>query len=153
MSYDYVADHTGLFQVSGMVDALRDSAVDLGKVAAQDAVLGKAMMNSFNDLRVRLRSVLTESGRDALDGQVPFINEPSVLLVAFAAAQLSRFADVAHDIPRFEISERANAKAMAHVDEKLESSGMEELLRSAVAGSAGEKLADVSSAENAGMYL
>lgn len=154
MRDDFVEDSTKLFQVSGMVDSLRDSAQEMmaAPAAVQDAALATQLLHQYNLLRDQLRMSLTGNGRKVFDSQVPVLDVSNVHLVAFCAGQMSRFAQLAHDLPKFALAQKANGLAMAKMDEKIADSDFDAFVSSVLPPSA-QADADSDRRENSGMYL
>ena len=148
--------------VDGQRDALRDSIESSqGRVTEFSAFSTPAPSDQrdyFFQLKSKVESTLTSDGVDAL--QELFFKERRGESISVASlyqhyVALSRFCDLAHQAPRFILSERANEKVMAAMDRKLDSDDPEAAIS---ALSQGEVTLDLSESDDTdnhptGLYL
>ena len=121
-SHGLVTDQAGLFQFSGVLDQLRDTARYLARHAEHDAITIGLMVDQLDVLREKLKGVLKEDMAAAIDDIVPQVPRDSATFssVYFAAAALARWVDTVHQTPQFLLSQDVAVANAVKVTEKVE---------------------------------
>lgn len=121
-SHELVTDQAGLFQFSGVLDQLRDSAKYLARHAEHDALTIDLMVDQLDVLRERLKGVLKADMAAAIEDIVPRVPRDSATFAAvyFAAAALARWVDTVHQTPQFLLSQDVAVANAVKVTEKVE---------------------------------
>lgn len=129
-----VVDQAGLFQFSGVLDQLRDSARFLVKNTDHtDLIVAKEMVDQLEILREQLKGVILPASAEMLDVLVPVIDRTaaSYAQVYVAAAAMARWIDTLHQTPQFLLSQEvavANAMKVSEKVEEVLSSGQQPVL-------------------------
>ena len=112
----------GLFQYSGLLDSLRDAALELHRAGPVEPWAVQSMITRYDSLRDALPGVLDEAGvsemrlwTESLDGC------SSVDGVYWAAAQLARFLDLVHQQGDFLLSQKVRSANALEVEKKVKS--------------------------------
>lgn len=101
-----------LFRYSGLVDQLRDNAMELAKLG----IVSKSTLRHMAYQYMELRSIVAESLRTKCDYETlhwaPSVDEvPPIDTLYYACSQLSRWADVVHQTPNFLIAQELQLAA------------------------------------------
>jgi hypothetical protein len=118
-----VVDTEALYRVSGMCDLLRDVASQLLADQVHDAAVLGDLVARYNLLRSHLGVTFTDTVREemaVLTTELPA--DATLAQVVFAAASLSRFADLAHSTPQFLLAQKVVAAQARELDERADSS-------------------------------
>ena len=118
-----IADSAGLFQFSGVLDQLRDTARYLVKNPTDDQASTCALMvDQLDVLREQLKGVIHSELGDVMDTLVPRLDRETTRMstVYFVAASLSRWLDTLHQTPQFLLSQEVAVANALKVTEKVE---------------------------------
>ena len=160
-----IEDSDRLFLVSGMVDGQRDALRDSiessqGRVTEFNAFSTPAPSDQrdyFFQLKSKVESTLTSDGVGALQELFFKDRQESLSLASLYQhyVALSRFCDLAHQAPRFILSERANEQMMAAMDRKLDSNDPEAAIAALAQGEVTLDLSesDDTDSHSTGLYL
>lgn len=104
MEHPYVKNLETLYQVSGMLDQLRDTALafnNTGHYIAESTL--KQMAKQYDVMRARLRDIFKEDAVAGLDRLVPVLDHDKLSVgdIYFVAAALARWSDMVHTTPKF----------------------------------------------------
>lgn len=112
MKNNLVKDLEKMFRFSGMVDQLRDTSRELIEVNPSRETLA-AMADQYMGLRDELQATLAGDAAEQITRWAPSIDRETVSAdgVLFAAAQLSRWVDLAHQAPKFLVAEEVAGAA------------------------------------------
>lgn len=101
-----------LFRYSGLVDQLRDTAMDFYKIGNVSAQTLESMTGQYMELRSMLaKSLLSKCGLETLHWAPPVDSPASADTLYNACCQLSRWADLVHQTPNFLIAQELQAAA------------------------------------------
>lgn len=101
-----------LFRYSGLVDQLRDTAMDFYKIGNVSTQTLESMTGQYMELRSMLaKSLLSKCGLETLHWAPPVDSPASADTLYHACCQLSRWADLVHQTPNFLIAQELQAAA------------------------------------------
>lgn len=103
MEHPYIKNVETLYQVSGMVDQLRDTALTLSKSGKVHKTTLKQMAEQYDTMRADLRNIFKADAVAGLDRLAPVLDRKALSAgsIYFAAAALARWADLIHSAPKF----------------------------------------------------
>lgn len=118
-----IVDPAGLFQFSGVLDQLRDTARYLVKNPT-DAQSGTCalMVDQLDVLREYLKGVISAEVAGTMDVLTPRLDRETADMSAvyFASASLARWIDTLHQTPQFLLSQDVAVANAMKVTEKVE---------------------------------
>jgi len=118
-----IVNPAGLFQFSGVLDQLRDTARYLVKNSnCAQAGTCALMVDQFDVLRENLKGVISSELADTMDSLTPRLDRDTADMssVYFAAASLARWVDTLHQTPQFLLSQDVAVANALKVSEKVE---------------------------------
>jgi hypothetical protein len=101
-----ILNMTTVYRYSGLVDTLRDTALELYKCGQVSPETIQIMSKQYGALRIEISAALNESAAAGVDRWVPVLTEKVTMDgIYFAAAQLSKWADLVHGTSVFLLNE------------------------------------------------
>lgn len=117
-----VLNSAEVFKTSGMIDQIRDTAGLFVQTSSTDKGAARTMVAAYTVLRSELRGGFSEAVQADFDRMsIELESDASFEEIHFAAALLSRFADVNHQVEGFVIADMANAATLRQMAESLQS--------------------------------